>query len=104
MAQNEPEPELDDLERYVRRRAAADPTFPVLVEGAERRRRLLRELAAARKSAGLSRTAVAARMRTSESAVARLEGGEIDPRVSTIERFAEAVGKTLDLHLLDPAS
>jgi ubiquitin-like protein Pup len=41
----------------------------------------------------------AARMGTSEAAIARLEAGEVDPRLSTVERFADALGKRLEWHL-----
>ena len=57
---------------------------------AERRRRL-----------GLSQTAVAARMGTSQSAVARLEAGVDDVRLSTLERYAEAVDLRLGFVLGD---
>jgi predicted transcriptional regulator len=40
---------------------------------------------------GLSQTVVAARMGTSQSAVARLEAGRSDPRMSTLERYAAAL-------------
>jgi transcriptional regulator with XRE-family HTH domain len=53
---------------------------------------LVRELVAQRQAAGLSQTEVAARMGTSQSAVARLESGAIDVRASTLERYAAAVG------------
>ena len=53
---------------------------------------LVRELAAQRQTAGLSQTEVAARMGTSQSAVARLESGAVDVRASTLERYATAVG------------
>ncbi|HWG64117.1 MAG TPA: helix-turn-helix transcriptional regulator [Streptosporangiaceae bacterium] len=56
------------------------------------RRRLVTELAAKRHSAGLSQTEVAARMGTSQSAVARLESGDADVRASTLERYAAAIG------------
>jgi transcriptional regulator with XRE-family HTH domain len=56
------------------------------------RRRLVADLTAQRRSAGLSQTEVAARMGTSQSAVARLETGEADVRVSTLERYAAAIG------------
>jgi transcriptional regulator with XRE-family HTH domain len=58
----------------------------------EERRALVRELAAQRQLAGLSQTEVAARMGTSQSAVARLESGEADARASTLERYAAAIG------------
>ena len=53
---------------------------------------LVRELAAQRQATGLSQTEVAARMGTSQSAVARLESGAVDVRASTLERYAAAVG------------
>jgi len=59
---------------------------------AEDRGRLVRELAEQRQAAGLSQAEVAARMGTSQSAVARLESGTADVRASTLERYAAAVG------------
>jgi transcriptional regulator with XRE-family HTH domain len=61
----------------------------------EQRRQLVAELTEQRRSAGLSQTEVAARMGTSQSAVARLETGEADVRVSTLERYAAAIGSQL---------
>jgi DNA-binding XRE family transcriptional regulator len=63
------------------------------------RRRLVAELAAQRQSAGLSQTQVAARMGTSQSAVARIEAGDADVRTSTLERYAAAVGSHLSWRL-----
>jgi ribosome-binding protein aMBF1 (putative translation factor) len=59
---------------------------------AEERGQLIRALAGRRQAAGLSQTEVAARMGTSQSAVARLEAGSADVRASTLERYAAAVG------------
>jgi len=53
---------------------------------------LIRDLVVQRQAAGLSQTEVAARMGTSQSAVARLEAGATDVRASTLERYAAAVG------------
>jgi ATP-dependent Clp protease, protease subunit len=53
---------------------------------------LVRDLVAQRLAAGLSQTEVAARMGTSQSAVARLEAGTTDVRASTLERYAAAIG------------
>jgi ribosome-binding protein aMBF1 (putative translation factor) len=62
---------------------------------AAERRRLVEELAGQRKSARLSQTEVAARMGTSQSAVARLESGDADVRASTLERYAAAIGSQI---------
>jgi transcriptional regulator with XRE-family HTH domain len=61
----------------------------------DERRRLVADLTEQRRSAGLSQTEVAARMGTSQSAVARLESGDADVRVSTLERYAAAIGSQL---------
>ena len=69
---------------------------------AEDRGRLIRELAEQRQAAGLSQTEVAARMGTSQSAVARLESGTADVRASTLERYAAAVGGQITWNLNHP--
>lgn len=85
----------DFLDEVIEGRTKKNPEFPEMVEAALRARRLLRSLAERRRELGLSQTAVAARMRTSQSALARLEGGEADPRISTVERYALAMGEEL---------
>jgi ribosome-binding protein aMBF1 (putative translation factor) len=59
---------------------------------AAERASLVQDLVAQRRAVGLSQTAVAARMGTSQSAVARLESGATDVRASTLERYAAAIG------------
>ncbi|HET9080751.1 MAG TPA: helix-turn-helix transcriptional regulator [Trebonia sp.] len=66
---------------------------------AEQRAGLVRGLVGQRLAAGLSQTEVAARMGTSQSAVARLESGTADVRTSTLERYAAAVGGEINWRL-----
>lgn len=68
------------------------------------RRRLVAELAVRRQAAGLSQTEVAARMGTSQSAVARIESGAWDARASTLERYAAAVGGEIRWQVGTPAA
>ncbi len=63
------------------------------------RRRLAAALVARRQELGLSQTEVAARMGTSQSAVARLEAAGADVRLSSLERYATAVGTRLEWRL-----
>jgi transcriptional regulator with XRE-family HTH domain len=79
-----------------------DPVFPGFREMADRRRALADDLVARRVALGLSQTEVAARMRTSQSAVARIESGDADVRLSTLERYAAALGQELDWQLKGP--
>jgi predicted transcriptional regulator len=74
------------------------PGFREMAESA-RRQELLADLIAQRHAAGLSQAEVADRMGTSQPAVARVEAGAVDVRLSTLRRYAEAVGRRLELRL-----
>jgi transcriptional regulator with XRE-family HTH domain len=70
--------------------------FPGFREMAARRRSVSGRLTALRRELGLSQAEVAARMGTSQSAVARFEAGDLDVRLSTVERYTSAVGARLE--------
>ena len=53
---------------------------------------MARELIAARSRAGLTQSDVAQRMGTTQSVIARLEGGKRIPSMRTVQRYAHAVG------------
>lgn len=57
------------------------------------------ELVKARLRAGLSQAELATRMGTSQSAIARLESGQILPSTKTLLRFAEATGSKFHIRL-----
>jgi ribosome-binding protein aMBF1 (putative translation factor) len=95
--------ERDFLDEMVSERARSNPDFPRLLEAAARRRELLQKLAYEREQRDLSQTEVAARMQTSQSAVARLERSDGDARLSTIERLATALGVAIEYQVV-PAS
>ena len=75
------------------------PGFREMARTERRRRELLADLVARRRAAGLSQAEVADRMGTSQPAVARVEAGAGDVRLSTLERYAAAVGTRLELRL-----
>jgi repressor LexA len=62
-----------------------------------RKRELITRLAQRRAASGLSQADIAERMQTSQSAIARLESGQHDAQVSTLARYAEVLGLSLDL-------
>ena len=53
---------------------------------------MARELVSARTRAGLTQAEVAERMGTTQSVVARLEGGKRQPSLRTVQRYAQAIG------------
>lgn len=89
----------DDLDRYVAERASREPEF---VEGFERGLRAFKlgvMLKVARQDAGLTQVEVARRLGTHKSAISRMENHAEDMRLSTLQRYAEAVGCILSLEL-----
>lgn len=64
----------------------------------------MRELLTARVQAGLTQEDVAASMGTTRSAISRLEGaGKHSPSVSTLKRYAKAVGCDVEIRLIPTA-
>ena len=92
--------EPDALDEMIVEFTGANPAFPQLLLAAERRRALLRTLAEQRRGRKLSQTRVAAAMHTSQPTLARLETTAADAKLSTVERFADALGYSLEYHLV----
>ena len=54
----------------------------------------------ARHDAGLTQQEVAARMGTTQSVIARLENAHHLPSLDLVTRYAAAIGKRVDIHLV----
>ena len=72
-----------------------DPAFRKEYDALEEEFALMAEVARARARAGLSQAELAKRMKTTQSAVARLESGRGLPSTRTLARFAKATGHRL---------
>ena len=61
---------------------------------------LIRELLSARKHSGMTQEAVANKIGTTKSVISRLEaGGKHSPSITTLRKYAEAVGCELEIKL-----
>lgn len=90
---------MNDLDRWTAEQALRSPEF---AEGYERGFQAFRlgvMLKAARQKAGLTQAEVARRLGTHKSAISRMENHAEDIRLTTLQRFAEAVGCVLSLEL-----
>jgi DNA-binding XRE family transcriptional regulator len=95
------EQEKDFLDEIIEESTRRNPEFPMLMEEARQRRALLHDLAAIRVRTRISQKTIAQRIKTSQPAIARLETGGIDPRLSTLQRYAASVGKRIEWKLVD---
>jgi len=78
----------------------ADSEFREAYDALKPEFHLARRLIAARNRSGLSQAEVARRMGTTQSAVARLESGQRLPAMSSLQRYANAIGNRLEVRLV----
>lgn len=91
----------DDLDALIDELADDDPALRDRVAVALERRELLRQLAALRRQLGMTQIELAQRMHTSQGQITRLESGA-DTRLSTVERYAAALGAKVSWRLEPP--
>ncbi|KAB2694583.1 helix-turn-helix domain-containing protein [Ochrobactrum sp. Kaboul] len=84
----------------LKKRFMNDPAFQKEYEKAEAEFSLIETLVKARTAAKMSQADVAKSIGTTQSAIARLEGGRVSPSISTLRRYAEATGSKLEINLL----
>lgn len=80
-------------------RKARDAAFDELLASINPEFALRREITQARQRAGLSQVELARRMKTRQSAIARLERGGRSPNIKTLRKLAEATGSRLVVRL-----
>ena len=77
-----------------------DPAFAAAYAEADAEYSVIEAMIAARAAAGLTQEALAERMGTTQSAIARLEGGRVSPSVEMLRKYAKAVGKRLRVEMV----
>jgi len=84
----------------LKKRLMQNPEFRAEYEKADVEFALIEALVRARTSAKLSQAELAAKIGTTQSAIARLEGGGVSPSLATLKRYAEATGSKLQIDLV----
>ncbi len=90
---------MDDLERYIEERKKRSGEFADEFEIGYEQFKIGVILRVAREAAGLTQDQLAERLHTKKSAISRIENHAEDIRLSTLEKFAEAIGKRLTLKI-----
>jgi|SRR5882757_1067269 len=83
-------------------RALARPEVQKAYEDVSEEFAFLEEVLKARAAAGLTQAEVAARIGTTQSAIARLESAQLkhSPSIATLQRYAKAIGHTVQIRLV----
>ena len=84
----------------LKERLMQDPEFQEEYERIDEEYSLIESLVRARTEANLTQEQLAERLGTTQSAVARMEGGRVSPSIATIRRYARATGKRLEIELV----
>ena len=90
---------MSDVKRYIQNRAERDPEFAEYYDVGYADFKIGVILRQAREAAGLTQDEVAHKLKTQKSAISRIENHADDVRISTIRRYAEAVGAKLQIRL-----
>lgn len=84
----------------LKKRLMQSPEFQQEYEKVDAEFSLIEALVHARAKAKMSQADVAKKIGTTQSAIARLEGGGVSPSLSTLRRYAEATGSKLEINLV----
>ena len=86
--------------KELKKRFLEDPKFREEYARVDEEYALVEALVRAWTAAKLTQAEVARRLGTTQSAIARIEGGRVSPSFSTLRRYAEATGTRLTVGLV----
>ena len=86
---------MSDVERYTKKRKARDQAFAEDFDAGYEQFKIGVMLKTAREQAGLTQEELADRLHNMKSAISRIENHAEDIKLSTLEKFAHALGKHL---------
>lgn len=90
---------MSDVERYIERRKKRSPKFESDFESGYEAFEFSVMLRQARENAGITQETVAKKLHTKKSAISRIENHAEDIRLSTLCKYAKALGKKLKVKL-----
>ncbi|MBT6338767.1 MAG: helix-turn-helix transcriptional regulator [Desulfobacula sp.] len=90
---------MSDLQKYIKKRKKKDPVFAENFDSGYEHFKIGVMLKQAREESGLTQEELASRLNTKKSAISRIENHAEDIKLSTLEKFANALGKRLRLEV-----
>lgn len=91
---------MSDLKKYIEKRKALDPGFAEGFDEGYENFRIGVMLKQARLDAGLTQDDIANAIGTRKTAISRLENHVQDVKLSTVEKYAKALGKHVEIRIV----
>ena len=91
---------MSDLQKYIEKRKKQDSEFAKNFDKGYEEFKIGEILKQARKDMGLSQEEVAIKLHTKKSAISRIENHAQDIKLSTLQKFANILGKELKIQLV----
>jgi DNA-binding XRE family transcriptional regulator len=91
---------MSDLKKYIAQRKTSDAEFAESFDDGYQNLNFGILLKTARKESGITQEALAVILHTQKSAISRIENHSDDVKLSTLERFASALGKKVEIRLV----
>ena len=90
---------MSDLRKYIQKRKIKDKAFALNYDSGYEQFKIGALLKQAREDAGITQEQLAAMLNTKKSAISRIENHAEDIKLSTLIRFAKALGKEIRLEV-----
>ena len=90
---------MSDLKKYINKRKSKDAKFAKNFDAGYEQFKIGVMLKQAREDAGITQEELASRLHTKKTAISRIENHAEDIKLSTLENFANALGKHLRLEI-----
>ncbi len=90
---------MKNLKTYISERKARDPKFADGFDTGYQEFKIGVMLKFAREEAGLTQEQLAKKLNTKKTAISRIENHSEDIKLSTLEKFAQALGKKLTINV-----
>lgn len=91
---------MNDLQQYIKDRKGRDPEFAKGYDVGYERFKIGAILKQERERVGLTQEELANKLNTKKTAISRIENHAEDIKLSTLENFAQALGKQLRLEIV----
>lgn len=90
---------MSDLKKYIETRKEKDEDFALNFNEGYQVFKIGTMLKEAREAAGITQQELATRLCTKKSAISRMENHAEDVKLSTLEKFASSLGKSLEVRI-----